>query len=76
MDKIIRCITSDGGIMAIAVDASDIVFTAKKLHNLSSSAAAALGRLLCASSMMGALAAALNIQHFRMIGRIVWRCFY
>lgn len=55
MDKIIRCITSDGGIMAIAVDASDIVFTAKKLHNLSSSAAAALGRLLCASSMMGDL---------------------
>lgn len=55
MDKIIRCITSDGGIMAIAVDASDIVFTAKKLHNLSSSAAAALGRLMCAASMMGDL---------------------
>ena len=53
MDKIICCITSDGAIMASAIDASDIVFTAKKLHNLSRSATAALGRLLCATSMMG-----------------------
>ena len=53
MDKIIRCITSDGAIMASAIDASDIVFTAKKLHGLSRSATAALGRLLCATSMMG-----------------------
>lgn len=55
MDKIIRCITSDGAVMASAIDASDIVFTAKKLHNLSRSATAALGRLLCASSIMGAM---------------------
>lgn len=55
MDKIIRCITSDGAIMASAIDASDIVFTAKKLHNLSRSATAALGRLLCAASIMGAM---------------------
>ena len=47
MDKIIRCITSDGAIMAACVDASDIVFTAKKIHHLSRSATAALGRLLC-----------------------------
>ena len=53
MDRIIRCITSDGAIMASAIDASDIVFTAKKLHKLSRSATAALGRLLCATSMMG-----------------------
>ncbi len=53
MDKIIRCITSDGAIMASAVDASDIVFTAKKVHNLSRSSTAALGRLLCAASIMG-----------------------
>ncbi len=39
--------------MATAIDASDIVFTAKKLHNLSRSSTAALGRLLCAASMMG-----------------------
>lgn len=53
MDKIIRCITSDGAIMASAVDASDIVFTAQRLHKTSPSATAALGRLLCAGSMMG-----------------------
>ncbi len=53
MDKIIRCITSDGAVMASAIDASDIVFTAKKLHDLSRVSTAALGRLLCATSMMG-----------------------
>ena len=53
MDKIIRCITSDGAIMAACVDASDIVFTAKKIHHLSRSATAALGRLLSATSIMG-----------------------
>lgn len=53
MDKIIRCITSDGAVTASAIDASDIVFTAKKLHHLSRSATAALGRLLCATSIMG-----------------------
>ena len=41
--------------MASAIDASDIVFKAKKIHNLSRSATAALGRLLCATSMMGAM---------------------
>lgn len=41
--------------MASAVDASDIVFTAQKLHGLSRSATAALGRLLCATSIMGAM---------------------
>ena len=46
-------VTSDGGIMAVCIDASDIVFTAKKLHRLSPVAAAALGRLLCGASMMG-----------------------
>ncbi len=53
MDKIIRCITSDGAVMASAIDASDIVFTAKKLHDLSRCSTAALGRLLCAASIMG-----------------------
>lgn len=55
MDKIIRCITSDGSVMASAINASDIVFTAKKLHNLSRCGTAALGRLLCAASIMGAM---------------------
>ncbi len=54
MDKLIRCITSDGAVMAAAVDASDIVFTAQRLHNTTPVATAALGRLLCAGSLMGA----------------------
>ncbi len=54
MDKLIRCITSDGAVMAAAVDASDIVFTAQRLHKTSPVATAALGRLLCAGSLMGA----------------------
>ena len=54
MDKIIRCITSDGAVMAAAVDASDIVFTAQSLHKTSPVATAALGRMLAAGSMMGA----------------------
>ncbi|MBR2109344.1 MAG: Hsp33 family molecular chaperone HslO [Ruminococcus sp.] len=54
MDKIIRCITSDGAVMAAAVDASDIVFTAQSLHKTSPVATAALGRMLAAGSLMGA----------------------
>ena len=53
MDKIIRCITSDGAVMAAAVDASDIVFTAQRLHRTTPVATAALGRLLAAGSLMG-----------------------
>lgn len=54
MDKIIRCITEDGSIAVTAADTSDIVFTAQKLHVTSPCATAALGRLLTASSLMGA----------------------
>lgn len=54
-DKIIRCITSDGAIIASAIDSTNIVYTAKKLHNTSPVATAALGRLLTAASMMGAM---------------------
>lgn len=69
MDKIIRCITSDGAVMASAIDASDIVFTAKKLHNLSRSATAALGRLLCATSIMGNMLKQKNaIINLRVLG--------
>lgn len=53
MDKIIRCITSDGAIMASAVDTTDIVYTASVIHNTSPVASAALGRVLSAASMMG-----------------------
>ncbi len=55
MDRIIRCITSDGALMASAIDSSDTVYTAQSLHDLSATAAAALGRLLTGASVMGAM---------------------
>lgn len=54
MDRIIRCITSDGSIMASVMDSSDLVYTAQRIHKTSPVATAALGRLLTAASMMGA----------------------
>lgn len=53
MDKIIRTITSDGSLMAAAIDSSKIVYTAQKVHRLSKTACAALGRLLTGASLMG-----------------------
>lgn len=54
MDKIIRCITSDGSIMASAITGTNIVATAQQVHSLSPVATAALGRLLTGASLMGA----------------------
>ncbi len=53
-DRIIRCITSDGAVMACAADTTDIVYTGAKIHLTSPVATAALGRLLTAASIMGA----------------------
>lgn len=55
MDKILRCITTDGAVMVSAIDSSDIVHIAKKIHKTTPSATAALGRLLTGTSMMGAM---------------------
>ena len=55
MDRIIRCITSDGAIMAQAINSTYLVATMQQLHHTSAVATAALGRLLTASSMMGSL---------------------
>ncbi len=54
-DSLIHCITSDGAIMALAADTTEIAYMGKKLHRTSTAATAALGRLLTASSMMGAM---------------------
>lgn len=54
-DKLIRCITSDGAIMAAAADTTGIAHMGKKLHHTSNAATAALGRLLTASSIMGVM---------------------
>lgn len=53
MGKLIRCITSDGMVMATAIDSTDIVAAAERTHCTSAVATAALGRLLSAASMMG-----------------------
>ena len=53
MGKLIRCITSDGLVMATALDSTDIVARAEELHKSSAVVTAALGRLLTATSMMG-----------------------
>lgn len=53
MDKILRTITSDGSLMASAIDSSQIVYTAQRIHGLSKTACAALGRLLTGASLMG-----------------------
>lgn len=55
MDKILRTITSDGSLMASAIDSSQIVYTAQRIHGLSKTACAALGRLLTGASLMGNL---------------------
>ena len=55
MDRLIRCITSNGAIMASAVDSTVLVATAQQVHNTSPVATAALGRLLTGASIMGAM---------------------
>ena len=53
MDKILRTITSDGSLMASAIDSSQIVYTAQKIHGLTKTSCAALGRLLTGASLVG-----------------------
>lgn len=53
MDRIIRCITTDGSLMASAVETTDIVYTAQQIHRTSAVTTAALGRMLSAASLMG-----------------------
>lgn len=53
MSKIIRAITSDGGIVAFGIDSKSIVSRAEQIHKTSAVMTAGLGRLLTAASMMG-----------------------
>lgn len=55
MDRIIRTITSDGSLMASAIDSTQLVYTAQRLHHLTKTSCAALGRLLTGASLMGAM---------------------
>lgn len=53
MGKLVRCITSDGLVMAAALDSTDIVARAEQFHKTSAVVTAALGRLITAVSIMG-----------------------
>ncbi len=53
MSKLIRAITTDGGIVAFGIDSKSIVERASEIHKPSAVVAAALGRLLTAASIMG-----------------------
>lgn len=55
MGKLIRAITSDGGVVAFGLDSKDIVNRAAQIHSPSAVVIAALGRLLTAASMMGVM---------------------
>lgn len=52
-DHMIRCITTDGTLIAMAADTTNTVYTAQQIHGCSAVAIAALGRLLTATVMMG-----------------------
>ena len=53
MDEIIRMMTGDGMVKAVAVTGKDMVERARKIHKTLPVATAALGRTLMAASMMG-----------------------
>ena len=52
-DEIVRAITGDGYVKAVAVTGRDIVERARQIHTLPPMATAALGRALLGTSMMG-----------------------
>jgi len=52
-DEIVRAITGDGYVKAVAVTGRDIVERARRIHTLLPMATAALGRTLLGASMLG-----------------------
>lgn len=55
MDRILRATAADGFIKMSAVSAKETVQRAKDIHNCTPTTTAALGRTLCAASMLGNL---------------------
>lgn len=55
MSELVRMISTDGTLTVIAVDSTDIVSRMEWIHRTSAVTSAALGRLLTAASMMGAV---------------------
>lgn len=55
MGQLVRTISENGGIIALAVDSTDIVSRMESIHKTSAVVTAALGRLLTAASLMGSM---------------------
>ena len=55
MDEIIRAVSADGFVKMQVITARAIVQRAKDIHHLTPTTSAALGRTLCAASMLGEL---------------------
>ena len=53
MDRIIRATAGDGAIRMAVINARDTVERARQIHGCAPTACAALGRTLCAASLMG-----------------------
>ena len=53
MDRIIRATAGDGAIKMAVINARDTVERARQIHGCAPTACAALGRTLCAASLMG-----------------------
>ncbi|MDF2567197.1 MAG: hslO [Oscillospiraceae bacterium] len=55
LGKMVRAISKDGSVLAIAVDSTDIVNRIERIHRTSAVVTAGLGRLTTAASMMGSM---------------------
>lgn len=55
MSELVRMISADGTLTVIAADTTDIINKMEQIHQTSAVTSAALGRLLTAASMMGAV---------------------
>ena len=55
MDKLVRCISTDGTLVIMAAETTDMVEKSQQIHKTSAVTSTALGRLLTASSLMGSM---------------------
>lgn len=55
MGKIVRALSEEGGVLCSAIDSTDMVQETARLHNASPVVTAALGRMVTAASIMGAM---------------------
>ena len=55
MGKIVRALSEEGGVLCSAIDSTDMVREMARLHDTSPVVTAALGRMVTAASIMGAM---------------------